>query len=112
MAPNTGESQIRPTQPIVDRVSRLTRIAWAEAAMVMARMAVANTCGQSTSHHCHAVDTSASMTVRRYSVVGRQSTGETTAFRSPVPQVTGLVAFHQRGDLPASECPGAVPRSC
>jgi hypothetical protein len=64
MAPKTGESQIRPTQPMVDRVSRFTRIAWAEAAMLMARMEVASTCGQSTSHHRHAVDTIASMKKR------------------------------------------------
>ena len=49
------------TQPIVLRVSRLTRIAWAEAATLMTSTDAVRMCGQSTSHHRHASARNCSM---------------------------------------------------
>jgi len=55
MTPKNGDSQISPTQPMALRVSRLRRIAWAVASTLIASNDHARTCGQSTSHHRHAV---------------------------------------------------------
>ena len=64
IAPKTGESQMSPTQPIVLRVSRFTRIAWAEATRLMATIDVPSTCGQSMSHQRQRVSGEVSISIK------------------------------------------------